>query len=242
MNMTAPRLTLVEPDEEPHRNVTPAATRVLIADGQALVRAGLRALLERTGTIVVAGEATNGEDAVALARRVCPDVVLIDASLPGLDCLEAARRMLADSGVAVMLLTSCAEDGRVFAAMRAGVSGLVHKDAPPEDLVRAVEAVARGDALLSSGHARELIADLVARPEPDAPSAALLEELTAREREVVTLVAAGLSNAKIAQRLVVSLSTAKTHVSRSMVKLHARSRAQLVVFAYESGLAQRQGR
>src|SRR3954470_20993279 len=134
MNMTAPRLTLVDPDDERLGVAAPGATRVLIADGQALVRAGLRAVLESTGTITVAGEATTGQEAVALARELCPDVVLIDASLPGLDCLEAARRMLSGPRAAVMLLTSAAEDGRVFAAMRAGVSGLVHKDTPPDDL------------------------------------------------------------------------------------------------------------
>src|SRR3954447_20002961 len=134
MNMTAPRLTLVDPDDEHRRDPELRITSVVIADGQALVRAGLRAVLEATGTITVTGEATTGEDAVTLAQSLGPDVVLIDASLPGLDCLEAARRILPDSSTAVMLLTSAADDGRVFAAMRAGVSGLVHKDAAPEDL------------------------------------------------------------------------------------------------------------
>jgi DNA-binding NarL/FixJ family response regulator len=242
MNLTAPRLTLVDPDTQIPGASTTRGPRVLIADGQALVRAGLRALLEGSGTIAVVGEATCGEEAVAMARTIRPDVVLIDALLPGLDCVEAARRMLAESGAAMMLLTSSAEDDRVFAAMRAGVSGLMLKDTPPDDLVRAVEAVARGEALLSPAHARRLIAEFIARPEPDAPSAALLEELTARERDVLTLVGLGLSNGQIAERLVVTQATAKTHVSRAMMKLRAHSRAQLVVFAYESGLVRRRPR
>ena len=212
-------------------------TRVLIAAGQALVRAGLRAVLESAGAIIVAGEATTGDEAVALAHRTRPDVVLIDATLPGLDCVEAARRMFADSGAAVLLLVSSEDDERVLAALRAGVSGLLLNDAPPDEVLRAVDALARGEALLPPVYARRLIAELRARPEPDAPASALLEELTTREREVVALVALGLSNTQIADWLVVSPATVKTHVSRAMMKLDARSRAQLVIFAYESGLA-----
>ena len=209
---------------------------MLIADSQALVRAGLKALLEANGRVTVTGEAATGEEALAVARTAGPDVVLIDAMLRGLDCLETARRIVRETGVAVMLLTACEADERVFAAMRAGVKGIVPKDAAADDLVRAVEVLARGGVQLSSGHARLLIAELSAQPQPEAPASTLLDELTAREREVVTLVALGLSNRQIAEQLVVSTATAKTHVSRSMIKLHARSRAQLVVFAYESRL------
>src|SRR3954451_2963335 len=231
-----PRLALVAPHGRPDGPGPARATRVLIADSQALVRAGLRALLEATGPFTVTGEAATGEEALAAARAARPDVVLIDAMLPGLDCVETARRIIRETSVAVMLLTPRDADERVFAALRAGIEGIVPKDAAADDLVRAVAALARGDVQLSPGHARMLIAELSAQPEPEAPASALLDELTAREREVVTLVARGLSNRQIAEELVVSAATAKTHVSRSMIKLHARSRAQLVVFAYESRL------
>jgi DNA-binding NarL/FixJ family response regulator len=230
------RLALVAPHGLADRPRPARATRVLIADGQALVRAGLRALLEAAGPIIVTGEAATGEDALALARTGSPDVLLIDAMLPGLDCVETARRIVRETSVAVMLLTPRDDDERVFAALRAGIRGLVPKDAAADELLRGVEALARGDVQLSSGHARRLVAELTAQPEPQAPASALLDELTAREREVVTLVARGLSNCQIAEQLVVSAATAKTHVSRAMIKLHARSRAQLVVFAYESRL------
>jgi DNA-binding NarL/FixJ family response regulator len=174
---------------------------------------------------------------VALARRLRPDVVLLDANLPGLDCVEATRRLLAEPGGAVMLLTGSASDERILDALRVGASGLLLKDTEPTELVRAVEMLARGEALLSSAVTRRLIAELASRPEPELPDSDLLDELTAREREVVALVALGLTNEEIGERLVVSRATAKTHVSRAMVKLHARDRAQLVVFAYESGLA-----
>jgi DNA-binding NarL/FixJ family response regulator len=210
--------------------------RVLIADGQAVVRAGLRALLEGGGRISVVGEAQTGEEAVALAHRVRPDVALVDAGLPGLDSVAVTGRMFAESGVAVMLLAAFEHDECVLAALRAGASGLLLKDSEPAELVRAVEVLAGGEAALAPSVARRLIAELVSRPEPDRPSSALLEELTAREREVVALVALGLSNAGIAERLVISPATAKTHVSRAMGKLHARDRSQLVVFAYETGL------
>ena len=209
---------------------------VLVADGQALVRAGLRALLESDGDISVVGEAATGEDAVALARRMRPDVVLMDARLPGLDAVEAIGRMFAESGVAVMLLTASEHDDQIFPALRAGASGLLLKDTEPAELVRAVEVLARGDALLGPSLTRRLIDELASRPDAQLPAAELLDELTAREREVVALVALGLSNAEIAERLVISPATAKTHVSRAMVKLHARDRAQLVVLAYQNGL------
>jgi DNA-binding NarL/FixJ family response regulator len=211
--------------------------RVVVADGHALVRAGFRALLERRPAIEVVGEAADGEEAVALALRLRPDVVLIDGSLPGLDCVEATRRTLSETGAAVMLLTGSEADERMFDALRAGASGLMLKDTEATELVRAVELLARGEALLSPPIARRLIAELAARPEPQVPESDLLDELTAREREVVALVALGLNNDEIAARIVVTPATAKTHVSRAMVKLHARDRAQLVVFAYEAGLA-----
>jgi DNA-binding NarL/FixJ family response regulator len=216
------------------------SVRVVVADGHALVRAGLRALLEQRPAIEVVGEATDGEEAVAHAGRLRPDVVLIDGSLPGLDCVEVTRRTLAETGAAVMLLTGSEADERIFAALRAGASGLMLKNTEPTELLRAVELLARGEALLSPVIARRLIAELAARPEPQVPESELLDELTAREREVMALVALGLSNDEIATRLVVTPATAKTHVSRAMVKLHARDRAQLVVFAYEAGLAGRQ--
>jgi DNA-binding NarL/FixJ family response regulator len=219
------------------RKATSPTVSVVIADGHALVRAGFRVLLEDTERIAVVGEAANGEQAVALARRLRPDVVLIDANLPGLDCVEATRQVLAGRGGAVMLLTGSEGDERIFDALRAGAHGLLLKDTEPTELVRAVELLAKGEALLSPALARRLIAELASRPDPQLPDSDLLEELTAREREVVSLVALGLSNDEIGEQLVVSRATAKTHVSRAMVKLHARDRAQLVVFAYESGLA-----
>jgi DNA-binding NarL/FixJ family response regulator len=221
----------------PHRYAAASpAVRVLIAEGQALVRAGFRALLDADERIRVVGAAATGEEAIALADRMRPDVVLIDARLPGLDCVEATGRMSAESGVAVMLLTASEGDERIIAALRAGASGLLLKDTEPAELVLAVELLARGEALLSPSLTRRLIAELVSRPQPSCPSSELLDELTAREREVVALVALGLKNPEIAERLVVSPATAKAHVSRAMIKLHARDRASLVVFAYEVGL------
>src|SRR3954454_867291 len=210
--------------------------RVLVADGQALVRAGLRVLLESCERLRVVGEAGTGEEAVAMARHLRPDVALVDTRLPGLDPVEATARMFAESGVAVMLITATEGDERIFASLRAGASGLLLKDTEPAELGRAVDALARGEALLSPRLARRLISELASRPEPASPDPELLEELTAREREVVSLVGIGFSNDDIAKRLVVSTATAKTHVSRAMVKLHARDRAKLVVFAYEAGL------
>jgi len=213
------------------------AVRVLVADGQALVRAGFRALLESGGRISVVGEASTGEEAVAEARRLRPDVVLLDATLPGLNCVEATGRILADPGIAVMLLTATEQDDRIFATLRAGASGLLLKDTEPAELVRAIELLARGDALLSPSLTRRLIAELASIPDPQLPSSELLDELTPREREVVGLVALGLSNPDIAERLVISPATSKTHVSRAMLKLGAHDRAQLVAFAFHAGLA-----
>jgi DNA-binding NarL/FixJ family response regulator len=219
-----------------HAVVLPLVS-VVIADGQMLVRSGYRLLLEDEHRISVVGEAASGEQVVAMAARERPDVVMIDASLPGLDPVEAVRAIVAQAGSAVMVLTGAEADERAFAALRAGASGLLAKDTEPAELVRAVRLLARGEALLSPGLTRRLISELAARPQPDLPSSELLDELTPREREVVGLVALGLTNSQIAEQLFVTPATAKTHVSRAMVKLHARDRAQVVVFAYETGLA-----
>jgi DNA-binding NarL/FixJ family response regulator len=210
--------------------------RLLIADGQTLVRAGFRALLEAGRSISVVAEAECGEQAVAMAERVRPDVVLLDVGLPGLDCVEVTRRILADSDAEVMLLTGSESDERIFSVLRAGARAMLLKDTEPDELARAIQLVARGQEQLSPELTRRLIAELASRPEPQLPDSDRISELTAREREVVGLVALGLSNGAIAERLVVTPATAKTHVSRAMVKLHARDRAQLVVFAYETGL------
>jgi DNA-binding NarL/FixJ family response regulator len=212
--------------------------RVLLADDQVLVRAGFRALLDAQPDIEVAGEAADGEQAVALVRDLRPDLVLMDIRMPVLDGLQATRRITADPGLAevkVVILTTFELDEYVFEALRSGASGFLVKDTEPAELLRAVTAVVQGDALLSPGVTRRLIAEFAARSkEPAAP--ADLERLTEREREVMTLVGIGLSNEEIARRLVLSPLTAKTHVSRAMVKLGARDRAQLVVLAYEYGL------
>jgi DNA-binding NarL/FixJ family response regulator len=212
------------------------SSRVILSEGEALVRAGLRALLEEDGTVTVVGEAATGEEALDLAGQLKPDVVLLDAGLPGLDSVETTRRLLADSGVPVMLLANSEADEHTFAALRAGASGVVLKDTEPSELVRAVAVLARGDALLSPSFTRRLIADFASRPEPSQPNDERVAVLTAREREVVGLVAMGLSNGEIAEELVLSPATARTHVSRAMVKLGARDRSQLVVFAYNNGL------
>jgi DNA-binding NarL/FixJ family response regulator len=213
--------------------------RVLLADDQALVRAGFRALLDAQEDIEVVGEAIDGEEAVRLSRDHAPDVVLMDIRMPGMDGLEATRIIAGDknlNAVRIVILTTFDLDEYVFEALRVGASGFLVKNTEPAELVHAVRAVAAGDALLSPGVTKRLVMEFAARSRQPRP-AAELDALTDREREVMALVAEGLSNAEIAERLVVSPATAKTHVSRAMVKLGARDRAQMVVLAYESGLA-----
>jgi len=213
--------------------------RVLLADDQALVRAGLRMLIEGEADIEVVGEACDGEAAVALALQTPADVVVMDISMPSVTGVEATRRIAADERLRelkVIILTTFETDENIFDALRAGASGFLLKDADPVDVLHAIRVVASGHALLAPSVTRRLIADFTARPETARTSPHELRWLTEREREVMALVAAGLSNDAIAERLVISPATAKTHVSRAMRKLGAHDRAQLVVFAYETGL------
>jgi DNA-binding NarL/FixJ family response regulator len=212
--------------------------RVLLADDQALVRAGFRALLDAREDIEVVGEAANGAEAITLTRHLTPDVLLIDIRMPELDGLQATRQIAADPGlseVRVVILTTFELDEYLFDALRYGASGFLVKDTEPTDLVSAVRVVAAGDALISPSMTRRLVAEYAARAKQPHDTSRL-EDLTGREREVMTLVAAGLSNQEIAQRLYLSPATARTHVSRAMTKLDARDRSQLVVIAYETGL------
>ena len=212
--------------------------RVLLADDQSLVRAGFRALLDARDDIEVVGEASDGAGAVDLAAKLRPDVILMDIRMPGLDGLEATRQIAADpqlTGVRVVILTTFGLDEYLFDALRFGASGFLVKDTEPADLATAVRVVARGDSLLSPSMTRKLVAEFASRAkEPRAANG--LDALTEREREVVTLVAGGLTNDEIARNLYMSPATARTHVSRAMTKLGVRDRAQLVVLAYETGL------
>ncbi len=211
---------------------------VLLADDQALVRAGFRALLDAQDDIEVVAEAADGEEAVKLAGTLNPDIVLMDIRMPRMDGLQATRAIAGDDAlknVRVVILTTFDLDEYVFEALRVGASGFLVKSTEPAELVHAVRVVTAGDALLSPGVTRRLVAQFTTRAKQPVPTPAL-DALTDREREVMGLVAEGLSNEEIAERLVVSPATAKTHVSRAMVKLGARDRAQLVVFAFESGL------
>jgi DNA-binding NarL/FixJ family response regulator len=219
--------------------------RLLLADDQALVRAGLRMLLDGAADITVVAEAANGGEAVALARQHRPDVALVDLRMPEVDGITAIQRITADPAlrdVHVVALTTFDDDETVFAALRAGASGFMVKDAEPDELLQAVRVVARGEALLAPSVTRAVISALAQRPEAGSPGAgrqraSRVSVLTEREREVVALVATGLSNDEIALQLVLSPLTVKTHVSRAMLKLAARDRAQLVVIAYETGLS-----
>jgi DNA-binding NarL/FixJ family response regulator len=217
-------------------------TRVALVDDQALLRAGLRALLDAEDDLEVVGEAGDGDAAVALARERRPDVVLMDVRMPGVDGLEATRRIAGDtglSGVKVVVLTTFELDEYVFEALRAGAAGFLLKASDPEEIVRAVRVVAEGDALLSPSVTRRVVETFASAAAPSGPAVSGLRELTDREAQVVALVGTGLSNGEIAERLVISPATARTHVSRAMLKLGARDRAQLVVFAYEAGLVTR---
>jgi DNA-binding NarL/FixJ family response regulator len=212
--------------------------RVLLADDQELVRAGFQALLDAQDEIDVIGAAADGREAVDLARKLKPDVVLMDIRMPVLDGLQATQEIAGDpklNRVRIVILTTFELNEYVFDAIRAGASGFLVKDTKPADLIEAVRVVAGGDALLSPSVTRTLIAEFAARAKQP-PNSAGLDELTDREREVMALAAGGLSNEQIAQRLIVSVATAKTHISRAMVKLGVRDRAQLVVLAYETGL------
>jgi DNA-binding NarL/FixJ family response regulator len=215
--------------------------RVVLADDQQLVRAGFRVLLDAEEDIEVVGEAGDGEAAVALVREQRPDVVLMDIRMPGLDGLGATEAISRDTdlgGVKVLILTTFELDEYVFEALRAGAAGFLVKHTEPAELVRAVRVVAAGEALLSPSVTRRLIAEFTSRPSRGEAAPAAIAGLTDREREVVVLVAHGLSNDEIAAEWVVSPATVRTHVSRAMTKLQARDRAQLVVMAYQRGLVQ----
>jgi DNA-binding NarL/FixJ family response regulator len=214
------------------------AIAVLIAEAHRLVRAGLRLLLEGEGDIKVVGETARGEQAVAGARRLRPDVVLMDVGVPGLDALQATR-LIFETGTAhvrVLLLIASASDAEVYAALRAGANGVLLRDSEPGDLLRAVRVVAGGGALLTPGFTRRLADDVVSRRARTGAAVPELEALTPREREVLALVGHGFSNAEIAARLAVSRATVKTHVGKAIAKLEARDRAELVMLAYETGL------
>ena len=213
--------------------------RVAIADDQPLVRAGFATMVSYAEDLELVGEADNGNDAVAVARRARPDVFLMDIRMPGVDGLEATRRITSDpdlTGTRIIMLTTFDLDDYVHQALRNGASGFLLKDARPEDILNAVRIVAAGEALLAPSVTRRLIERFTTTPPTAAHPTAELAQLTARESEVLVLVAQGLSNAEIADHLYISLYTAKTHVSRILTKLHARDRAQLVMLAYETHL------
>ncbi|MDT7724219.1 MAG: hypothetical protein QOI21_795 [Actinomycetota bacterium] len=219
--------------------------RVVLADDQVLVRAGFRVLLETEDGFEVCAEAGNGAEAVTQAIRHRPDIVVMDIRMPGVDGLEATRQITANpelSGVKVLVLTTFDVDEYVYEALRAGASGFLLKDTEPVELLRALQVIAAGEALLAPTVTRRLIAEFVGRPENRRVDSSAVREVTDREREVLALVAGGLSNDEIAAQLVISTATARTHVSRIMTKIGARDRAQLVVLAYESGLVTPRGK
>ncbi|WP_214408887.1 response regulator [Sphaerisporangium fuscum] len=213
--------------------------RVLVADDQALLRGSFRALIETAPGLTVVGEAATGAETVELARALRPDVVLMDVRMPHMDGIEATRQInesAETAGVRVLILTMFDLDAYVYSALRAGAAGFLLKDTPPADLLNAVHVVAAGEALLAPTVTRRLIAEFVRRPHPGRPLPRRLDDVTDREREVLTLIARGLSNGEIAGHLHLSLATVKTYVGRLLTKLHARDRAQLVIVAYEAGL------
>ncbi|MYW08023.1 response regulator [Streptomyces sp. SID2563] len=211
--------------------------RVLLADDQPLVRAALRMVMADTPDIEVVGEAGTGEEAVRLAARLAPHVVVMDIRMPGMDGIEATERITAQGGEAhVVVLTTFDDDDYVYGALRAGAAGFLVKDMALDDILAAVRVVASGDALIAPSVTRRLIKEFAARPSPSAPAPAPLTAITDREREVLVLVGCGLSNAEIAERLVISVATAKTYLTRLLAKLGARDRVQLVIIAYEAGL------
>jgi DNA-binding NarL/FixJ family response regulator len=214
------------------------ALRVLIADDQAMVRAGFRMILEAESDIEVVGEAKDGEEALAAARRVRPDVVVMDIRMPRLDGVAATRRLLDEPGstTRVVIVTTFDDDENLYEALRAGAGGFLLKNAPPEQLIEAVRTVAAGEGLLSAAVTRRVIEEFVRRKPSDVPPTDALSELTERELEVLCLIARGLSNAEIAEELVITPATAKTHVGRILMKLNLRDRVQAVVLAYETGL------
>ena len=219
--------------------MTGVPVRVLIADDQALLRASFKLLIDLTPGLEAAGEASDGAEAIEVARREQPDVILMDIRMPGVDGIEATRRICGSPdtpGTRILILTTFDLDEYVFAALRAGASGFLLKDVQPPDLLAAIRTVASGEALLSPTVTRRLIAHFVSRPEPENLVAGSLDGTTDREREVLTLVARGLSNTEIAGHLRLSVATVKTHIGRLLAKLQARDRAQLVIIAYETGL------
>jgi DNA-binding NarL/FixJ family response regulator len=237
--MKNPDLSLVDPAGPGLSSPGPEMIRLLIAHGDSLSRAGLQALLDGEPDIAVAGSAGDGEEAISQAQDVRPDVALVDIALPGIDGVEVTRRIVADPGVAgtqVMMLGDPDQDSEVISALRAGATGFLPRGTEPGALVHGLRAVAAGEAALSPRVVLRVISELVSRPDPSLPRPEQLDELTPRELEVMGLVAGGLSNDEIAEHLVISRATAKTHVSRALCKLRARDRAQLVTLAYETGL------
>jgi DNA-binding NarL/FixJ family response regulator len=216
------------------------SVRVLVVDDQALVRAGFRRILEADTGIEVVGEAADGLEAIGCARALEPDVILMDIRMPGLDGIAATRQLAGDSGSGprVLVLTTFGLEEYIYDALRAGASGFLLKDVPPEQLIAAVHVVARGDALLDPAVTRTVIKEFAAKPAVRRELVAKLDELTPREREVFGLVARGLSNAEIALELVISEGTVKTHVAHLLLKLDLRDRVQAVIYAYDSGVAQ----
>jgi DNA-binding NarL/FixJ family response regulator len=215
------------------------SVRLVLADDQPLVRVGLKALVDAEDDIEIVGEAADGEEAVSVVRQTHPDLIVMDIRMPRLDGLQATRLIAGDAAlgsVRILVLTTFEIDEYVFEALRAGASGFLLKDAEPRELLRAIRLVAAGESLLSPSVTRRVVEAFATKPAPAAPKTSLLTDLTEREREVLTLVGSGLSNDEIAERLTISPATARTHVSRVMSKAAARDRAQLVVFAYETGL------